>query len=116
VTILLEEPDKEKCSDTLVPIRKGMILDNKIEKVCCLFFDRWIEIDSVECRDNTGENPDEALILLIPEDIVGFRLFEELGLQLYDSTLRLSVVDDVGDILISCTRETPCVILIQCDK
>jgi hypothetical protein len=103
VTILLEEPDKEKGTNTLVPVREWMILDNEVEKMCCLFFDGWIEIYSIECRDNTGENPNKALILLIPENIVCFALFEESRLEFSDGRLCLRIIDDVGDILISCS-------------
>lgn len=36
MTIALEELDKEKCSDTLVPIREGVILDDEVEEMGCL--------------------------------------------------------------------------------
>ena len=72
VCIAFEEPYEEKCSDTLVPIRKWMILDDEVEKMCRLLFDRRIEILSVEGRDDTREYPDEARILLIPEEGSGF--------------------------------------------
>ena len=48
VCIAFEEPYEEKCSDTLVPIRKWMILDDEVEEMCCLLFDRRVEILSVE--------------------------------------------------------------------
>ena len=72
VTILLEEPDEEECSDTLVPISEGVILDDEVEEMCRLLLDRRIEILSVEGRDDTREYPDEARILLIPEEGSGF--------------------------------------------
>jgi hypothetical protein len=48
--IFLEEPDEEKCSDPLVPIAEWMILDDEVEEMCCLLFDRRIEIYSIERR------------------------------------------------------------------
>jgi hypothetical protein len=52
VTVLLEEPDKEKCSDPLVAIGEWMILDDEIEEMSCLLLDRRIEILSVESSDD----------------------------------------------------------------
>ena len=70
MTILLEEPDEEECTDTLVAVCEWMILDDKIEKVCCLLLDSRIEVHSIECCDDRGEDTDKTLILLITKYIV----------------------------------------------
>jgi hypothetical protein len=76
--IFLEEPDEEECPNSLVPIREWVILDDEIEEMCRLGFDRRIEVDSVKGRNNRGEDTDETLIFLIPEYIIRFALFNQL--------------------------------------
>ena len=61
VTIFLEKPHEEECSYPLVPISKRVILDDEVEEVCCLLFDGRIEVYSIECRDDRGEDTDETL-------------------------------------------------------
>lgn len=70
--ILLEEPDEEECTDALVAVREWMILDDEVEEVCRLFLYSWIEIYSIECRDNRRKYTDKTLVFLIAKDIVGF--------------------------------------------
>lgn len=113
VTVLLKEPDKEKCTNTLVAIGEWMILDDEIEKVCCLFFDCWIEIIPIECCNNIRENSHEALIFLISEDIVRLTLFEEFILEFTDGGFRLSIIDDIGNVFISAILHIPCIIAVQ---
>jgi hypothetical protein len=48
MTVLLEKPDKEKCTNTLVAISEWMILDYEVEKMCCLLLNSWIEIIAIE--------------------------------------------------------------------
>ena len=52
VTIFLEEPDKKKSPDPLVPIGEWVILDDEIQQMCRLLLDRRIEILPVKSSDN----------------------------------------------------------------
>ena len=72
VSIFLEEPDEEECSNSLVPISKWMILDDEIKEMCRLFLDRRIEILPIKSSDDTREYPDKTLIFLIAKYLIGF--------------------------------------------
>jgi hypothetical protein len=72
MAILLEEPNEEKCTDTLVPISEWVILDDEVKQMCRLFFDRRVEIYSIEGRDDVRQYPDEALVFLIAKYFIGF--------------------------------------------
>ena len=113
MTIFLEKPHEEECSYPLVPISKRVILDDEVEEVCCLLFDGRIEVYSIECRDDRREDTDEALVLLISEEVCGFSLFYEFLPKLADDSMCLTVLDDVGDISTSLDLETACIVLIE---
>lgn len=49
-----------------------MIFDDEVEEVCCLFLDRRIEVCGIKSCHNIREDSNEALILLISEEIIGF--------------------------------------------
>ena len=116
MAILLEEPDEEKCTDALVSIGEGVILDHEIEEMCCLFLDRRIEIRSIIGRDDRREDPRKTLIFLIPEYIIRFSFCKEIIPELLDRRSSLGIIHDIGDILVSFAREIPGIITIQHDE
>jgi hypothetical protein len=73
VTILLEEPDEEEGSYSLIAIGEGVILDDEVEEVSGLLLDGRVEIRAIEGRDDSREYTDEALIFFIAEDRIGLR-------------------------------------------
>jgi hypothetical protein len=100
--ILLEKPDEEKCSYTLITIGKWMIFDYEVEEMRCLFFDSWIEIYTIECCNDIGENSYETLILLISEDVICFVLYDKCIFEFIDSRFCFAITDEIGNILTSC--------------
>lgn len=116
MSILLEEPDEEKRANALVPIREGMILDDEVEEMRCLLLDRRIEIGSIESCHDIREDPDEALIFLIPKYIIRFYFCKEIFLQFSDRRLRFAILYNVGNVFIARCLEISPVIATQGDE
>ena len=101
MSILIQKPDEEECTDTFVPIRERMIFDDKIEKVCCLRFDCRIEISIIESLSDRLKYSTKLFIFLIAKEFCRFSPQYKRIPQLHNSLFCLIILDRIRDILIS---------------
>lgn len=98
--VFLQKPDKQKSADAFVAIGEGMVFDDEIQQVCCLFLNAWIKVNAAKGLHYTLQGSCKAVIFFITEKRCCFFPVCQLLFQLGNSNFCFGIGDFISDVFI----------------